>query len=174
MKKIALIGSSGSGKSTLARRLGEVTGLPVYHLDVLHWKPNWELTSRDEQSRIQKELVQKDKWIIDGNYGGTLDIRLDAADTIIFLDFSRLRCLYRVIKRGVKYRNKERPDMRKGNKERIDLAFYKWTWHFPRDQRPTIIAKLEKLPQEKEVIWLHTPKDVERFLNILKEKDEQK
>ena len=174
MRRVLIIGNAGSGKSTFGRKLAEKTGLPLVHLDKLFWNGSWEHVSREEfDAALQRELEQE-TWIIDGNYGGTLDIRLDAADTIIFLDFSRLRCLYRVIKRGVKYRNKERPDMRKGNKERIDLAFYKWTWHFPRDQRPTIIAKLEKLPQVKEVIWLHTPKDVERFLNILKEKDEQK
>lgn len=172
MEKIAVIGSSGSGKSTLARRLGKLTGLTVYHLDVLHWKPNWEMTSKEEQRAVQSELVKRPEWIIDGNYGGTLDIRLDAADTIIFLDFKRTLCPYRVMKRAFHYRNKRRPDMREGNKERFDVDFYRWVWRFPEDQRPRILEKLDGIPSDKEVIWLHTPKDVEDFINRVKEKDE--
>lgn len=174
MEKIAIIGSSGSGKSTLARKLGQLTALPVHHLDVLHWKPNWELTSKNEQVKIQEELVRQSQWIIDGNYAGTMDIRLDACDTVIFLDFPRSLCLYRVIKRAYQYRNKQRPDMREGNKEHIDIDFYKWIWHFPRDKRPEIVKRLEILAHDKEVIWLHTPKEVESFLNRLKEEDEHK
>jgi adenylate kinase family enzyme len=169
---IAVIGSSGSGKSTLARRLGELTGLPVYHLDVLHWKPNWEMTSKEEQRVIQTDLVKRPEWIIDGNYGGTLDIRLDAADMIIFLDFKRTLCLYRVMKRALQYRNKRRPDMSEGNKEHVDLDFYKWIWHFPENQRPGILEKFDRVSSDKEVIWLYTPKDVEDFIKRVKEKDE--
>ncbi|SFB99196.1 Adenylate kinase [Alkalibacterium subtropicum] len=172
MERIAIIGSSGAGKSTLARRLGEQTGLPVYHLDVLHWKPNWVLISKEDQRVIQKVLVKRPEWIIDGNYGGTLDIRIEAADTVIFLDFKRTLCLYRVMKRAFQYRNKRRPDMHEGNREHIDLAFYRWIWRFPLDQRPIIIDQLEQLSDETEVIWLRTPKDVEDFLNRVKEKDE--
>lgn len=172
MEKIAIIGSSGAGKSTLARKVGELTGIPVHHLDVLHWKPNWELVPKEDQILIQKDLVKKPQWIIDGNYGGTLDIRLAAADTIIFLDFDRTLCLYRVMKRAFQYRNKRRPDMREGNKERIDVAFYRWIWRFPKDQRPKIVDLLDRLSSEKEVVWLHTPKEVEGFINRIKEKDE--
>ncbi len=89
MKKIMLIGSGGSGKSTLARQLGNILNIQVYHLDAIFWKPNWEGVSKEEQISIQTDLVKKDEWLIDGNYGGTLDIRMDAADTIIFLDINR-------------------------------------------------------------------------------------
>lgn len=172
LEKIAIIGSSGSGKSMLARRIGELTDLPVYHQDVLHWKPKWEPVPKEEQILIQKDLVKKPQWIIDGNYGGTLDIRLEAADTIIFLDFNRTLCLYRVLKRAVQYRNKRRPDMREGNKEHVDLSFYRWVWRFPRDQRPKVLKKSDQLSEEKEVIWLHTPKEVEGLINRIEEKDE--
>ncbi|MER2063111.1 MAG: DNA topology modulation protein [Alkalibacterium sp.] len=172
MKKIAIMGSSGSGKSTLAIRLGAVTDLPVYHLDVLHWKPNWIPVAKEKQGLIQRDLVKKPQWIIDGYYGGTLDIRLNAADTIIFLDFKRTLCLYRVMKRAVMYRNKQRPDMCEGNRERFDLSFYKWVWHFPKDQQPKIIEKLDQLSGDKKVICLHTPKEVEEWIKRIEEKDE--
>ena len=82
MKKIVLIGSGGSGKSTLAKQLGEKLKINVYHLDALFWKPNWVGVPKDEQRMIQKDLVKRQEWIIDGNYGGTMEIRLNAADTI--------------------------------------------------------------------------------------------
>ena len=72
---------------------------------------------------VQNELVKEDEWIIDGNYGGTMDIRMNAADTIIFLDIHRTICVYRAFKRIVQYRNKTRPDMGAGCEERFDLQF---------------------------------------------------
>lgn len=107
MKKIILIGSGGSGKSTLARQLGNKLNIKVHHLDALFWKPNWEGVPREEQIAVQNNLIKDEKWIIDGNYGGTMDIRLNAADTIIFLDIHRTICIYRAFKRIVKYRNKK-------------------------------------------------------------------
>lgn len=91
-----VIGSSGSGKSTLSRQLGHTLDIPVFHLDVLFWKPNWVMTSSEEQKEIQKTLLQKKKWIIDGSYTGILDERLDAADSVILLDLPRKICFYRV------------------------------------------------------------------------------
>lgn len=123
MKKIALIGSGGSGKSTLARRLGEKLNIEVYHLNALFWKPNWMPTSKEEQRKVQYELVKKEEWIIDGNYNGTMDIRLNAVDTIIFVDISRVICIYRVFKRMIQYRGKSRPDMAEGVNERLDFLF---------------------------------------------------
>lgn len=117
MKKIVLIGSGGSGKSTLARLLGKKLKMNVYHLDSLFWRPNWVGVPKDEQIKVQNELVKREDWIIDGNYGGTMDIRLNAAETIIFLDISRTICVYRVFKRMLKYRNKTRPDMGEGVKK---------------------------------------------------------
>ena len=125
MKRIVIIGSGGAGKSTFARQLSEKLNIEVYHLDAILWKPNWVGTPRDEQKRIQYKLVEKESWIIDGNYGGTLDIRLNTADTIILLDIHRVICLYRAIKRTFQYRNKTRPDMAEGCEERFDLEFLK-------------------------------------------------
>lgn len=93
MQRIALIGSPGAGKATLARCLGQALGLPVYHLDALYWKPGWEPTPRAEWRELQLRLVAGDRWLIDGNYGGTMAIRLTAADTVICLDLPRWVCL---------------------------------------------------------------------------------
>lgn len=164
MKKILLIGSGGSGKSTLARKLGEKLGIDVYHLDALFWRPNWEGVPKDEQRKVQKELVKKEEWIIDGNYGGTMDIRLKAADTVIFLDIHRTICVYRAFKRMLRYRNKTRPDMAEGCEERFDLDFLKWIWNYPKTKRPGILNKLKQLSTEKKIIVLKSPKEVQKFI----------
>ncbi|MFC0302198.1 DNA topology modulation protein [Virgibacillus soli] len=167
MKKIILIGSGGAGKSTLARQLGAKLGLNVYHLDALFWQPNWVGLPRNEQIEIQNELVKNEAWIIDGNYGGTMDIRLHAADTIIFLDIHRAICVYRALKRMVKYRNQTRPDMGEGCEERIDLGFLKWIWNYPKEKRPEILKKLELLSNEKQIIILKSPRQIRGFLESL-------
>lgn len=165
MKKIALIGSGGSGKSTLARQLGEKLKIQVYHLDAFFWKPNWVSIPRDELIKIQTDLVKKGEWIIDGNYGSTIDIRLNAADTIIFLDIKRTICVYRAFKRMLQYRNKTRPDMGNGNKERFDLDFLKRVWDYPKTERPNILKRLKQLSEDKQVIILKSPKEVRQFLD---------
>lgn len=168
MKKIAIIGSSGSGKSTLAREMGEILIIKVLHLDSLFWKPNWVSVSKDEQRKLQNELVKNEEWIFDGNYGGTMDIRLNAADTIVFLDIPRIICVYRVFKRILQYRKRVRPDMAEGCKERLSFDFFKWIWEYPKTKRPIILEKLEHLPKDKDVIILKSPKEVRNFLKKCK------
>ncbi len=168
MNRIAIIGSGGSGKSTLARRLGELLKIEVFHLDALFWKPGWVGASRDEQQMVQNELVENDSWIFDGNYGGTMDIRLNKADTIIFIDMPRTICVFRIIKRRLQYRNKTRPDMGEGCKEKLDLEFLKWVWEYPKIKKPTILSKLQSISKEKEIIILTSPDEVERFLSKIK------
>ena len=160
-----IIGSGGAGKSTLARELGKKLNIEVLHLDNLLWEPNWKQAPRDRQKIIQENIVKNDQWIIDGNYGATMDIRLQSADTIIFIDISRVICIYRAIKRMFQYRNKVRPDMVEGNHERFDLNFYKWIWHYPKDKKPEIIDKLNEMRNEKKIIILKSPKEVQRFID---------
>lgn len=159
-----LIGSGGSGKSTLAREMGETLGIEVFHLDKLFWKRGWTETPRDEWVRVQSELVQKKQWIIDGNFGGTIDIRLQAADTVIFIDMPRIICMYRVLKRQIQYYNRTRPDMGEECNEKVDLAFLKWIWHYPKRNRPRVLAVLQSISSEKSVVHLRTRRDVRTFL----------
>jgi adenylate kinase family enzyme len=167
MQKILLIGSGGSGKSTLARKLGMRLGIDVHHLDALLWKPNWTPATRQEQLATQSALIERESWIIDGNYGGTLNFRLDAADTIIFLDLPKTICTYRILKRMLTYRGKTRPDMGAGCEEQFDPKFLKWVWDYPKSQRPDVIKRLNSLPSEKQIIRLRSRTEVCDFLKHL-------
>ncbi len=88
MKRVSIIGSGGAGKSTLARRLGKATGIEVVQLDKLHWKAGWIEPSKDEWLKIVSNIIAKDSWIVDGNFGGTMETRIKRCDTIVFLDCS--------------------------------------------------------------------------------------
>ncbi|ERG66649.1 hypothetical protein M467_05080 [Exiguobacterium chiriqhucha RW-2] len=158
MQKILLIGSGGSGKSTLARELGARLGIDVHHLDALLWKPNWTPATRQEQIATQSALIERDSWIIDGNYGGTLDLRVDAADTIVFLDLPRTVCTYRVLKRMLKYRGKTRPDMGPGCEERFDPKFLKWVRS--RSDQPFYNVYTNLNPKKTLFSCVHGPRSV--------------
>lgn len=104
---------------------------------------------------------------MDGNYSGTLDIRLEACDTVIFLDIARRVCLWRALKRGLMYRNGRRPDMAQGCDERFSLEFIHWVWSFPKRTRPEVLKLLGENAPRKNVIRLRTQVEIERFLNGL-------
>lgn len=164
MKKISIIGSGGSGKSTLARKLEAKTGVPAYHLDALFWQPRWVETEREKWRAVQEELCLKDQWILDGNYGGTLDIRLRHSDTIIFLDINRFICLARATWRVIRFYGKTRPDMAKGCNEKVDITFAKWILDYPSKKKPDILIRLAELPLETKVFILRSEHDVREFL----------
>jgi adenylate kinase family enzyme len=164
LDKVTIVGSSGSGKSTLAARLGQVLDLPVYHLDRLFWQPGWQETPRDEWRAVQEELCAEPRWIIDGNYGGTLDIRLAACDTVVWLDLPTSACLAGTLWRILCYRGRTRPDMGEGCPERLDWAFLRWIWSFRRVARPRIVQKLSALPPSTEVIALTSRREMAEWL----------
>jgi adenylate kinase family enzyme len=164
VRKILVIGSGGAGKSTFARRLGALTGLEVIHLDREYWRPGWVKTPKDEWRRKVEELVALSGWVMDGNYSGTLDLRLAACDTVVFIDLPRALCLWRVVKRAATYRGKSRPDMAKGCPEKIDLEFVRWVWGYHSRSRPRVLALLEQHSRDKRIIRLRSRAEVEGFL----------
>lgn len=164
MKRIAIVGSGGAGKSTLAQQIGAVLGIAPVHLDALFWRPGWVETPREEWHATVRGLVSGDTWILDGNYGGTLDIRLAAADTVIFLDLPRSVCLWRAVKRQFQFRGRSRPDMAPGCPERLDREFLAWIWRYPTHSRPRVLAAIGQHAAGKRVIKLRSRAEVARFL----------
>lgn len=168
-KKVMIIGNNGSGKSYMAQKLSEITNLPLVHLDMLFWKPGWETPAYEDWVQLQNSIVQKDMWIIDGNHTSTLEIRFQAADLIVFLDFNRIVCLKNVIKRTTK-RREDSPDYLDYS---INKAFWKFCfrlWTFPRNRRKTIIELIEKY-KGKQIIIIKNKRQMKTFLLALERKE---
>lgn len=164
-QRVAIIGSGGAGKSTLARQLGDITGLPVVHLDAYFWKPGWVSTPDDDWDEAVTRFAAGDRWILDGNYGRTMELRFARADTVVFFDYSRWLCCFRAMKRRVQFAGRRRPDMAEGCEEKIDLEFLKWIWDYPVSRRPGIVARLGELRAAgMRVHVLRNPRDARRFL----------
>ena len=163
MNRIAVIGCSGSGKSTLARQLGESLGVPVVHLDCLFWKPGWVESPREEFAQRVRDVVSHDRWVLDGTYRFTWHIVMPRVDTIVFLDFPRTICLWRVIARYLAHRGRTRQDVTDGCPEKIDLEFVEFIWTFPVDYRPRIIERLNQSRPDQRLIVLRDAADVARF-----------
>ncbi len=167
VRRIAIIGPGGTGKSTLARELGGLLGIAPVHLDALYWRPGWVEPPRDEWRALVQELTRGERWILDGNYSGTLDLRLAAADTVIFLDLPRVRCLWRVLSRWLRFRGRPRPDMAPGCAERLTWDFVTWIWTFPSRRRPEILRQLDACRDSTRIVHLRHPTDVRRFLDTV-------
>lgn len=167
MRRILVIGSGGAGKSKLARDLGRILGLPVVNLDAHYWNPGWVETPTKEWGGIVKRLIKGDQWIMDGNYGGTFLMRIKAADTVIFLDYSRYLCIYRVLKRQL---SGKRVDVIPGCHEKIDRVFLKWLWDYSRTSRPRMmnIMNEEGTVNGKRVFILKRPADTRKFLDAIR------
>lgn len=170
MQKILIIGCSGAGKSTLARKLHAVTRLPLIHLDQYYWKPGWVEPDWAEWRRMIRELVDRPAWIMDGNFGGTMDLRIGSADLVIYLDYPTWKCLWRVLKRVFRYHGQERPDMPKGCPEKWDLDFLHYVATFNLTRRKPLLAKLDAYRHDKEILIFNTDKQAAEFLEKLAKK----
>jgi adenylate kinase family enzyme len=163
VQRIMIIGPCGSGKSTLARTLGERLGLPVYHMDQLAWRPGWiESESADLRSRLRR-ITETGRWVIDGHYGGTLDLRLARTDTVVYLDFPIWLCLWRVLRRIAKWRGQTRPDMTEGCPERLDVGFLLYVLRWNVGPGPRAEAKLRNY--DGPLVRLKNPAEVARWLD---------
>lgn len=131
MNRVLVIGNCGAGKSEAASRLGKKTGLPVIHLDEIFWLPGWVERDQAEFDILLDAELSKDQWIMDGNYNRTLEKRLHRADTVIFLDYSRFICLWRVFKRWIRDRN-----------QKIDYTFLRYVFFdYYQKNRPRAMAQ---------------------------------
>ena len=164
MERVMVIGCSGAGKSTLSRKLGEITGLPVVHLDRIFWSPgNWGHLEKDEFDVALEKEVQKDRWIIDGNYNRTIPLRLARCDTVIYLDFSTMRCMIGWIGRVIRNWGTARPDMAPGCAEWFDPEMAGFIWNFNRKNRKRYHQMLEDA-EGVNVVILKNRREVRRFL----------
>lgn len=162
MRKIIIIGCPGTGKSTFARRLRDITGLPLYYLDMLWHRPDRTTAAREIFDAEIDELIQKDCWIIDGNYLRTLEVRMKACDTVFLLDFPVEACLL-----GAESRiGKKREDLPWIESE-FDEEFRQWIIDFPESQLPGIYELIEEYRDAKEVVIFRSRKEVDQYLQAM-------
>lgn len=131
----------------MSKELSVLTGLPLVHLDIEFWRPNWEKPPKEEWLRRQTELVSKEKWIIEGNHTDTMELRFEAADIILFLDVNRFVCLNGVLKRS----GKKRSDWPQYLEEKLDKGFLqlcKGLWRFSKTRKRTIMELHKKYPDK--------------------------
>lgn len=161
-----IIGCCGSGKTTLAKKLSNKLNLPLIHLDKLNWRDNWKNISKEEFDDLLWAEVVKPTWIIDGNYERTIPLRLKYCDTVIYMDYSRISCLYGVIKRVVTGYGKSRSDMGGYCPERFDLDFIKFVWSFNKKNRKRYYDILSSR-EDIQVIILRNRRQAAHFLQGL-------
>ena len=159
MKKVIIIGSPGSGKSTFARRLREKTGLPLYYLDLIWHRSDRTNITTEEFDRRLMAILREDQWIIDGNYLRTLEIRLQACDTVFLLDYPVDVCL-----QGAKERIGTRREDLPWVETEFDEEFRQWILDFPKDQLPIIYQLLEKYKKNRTVHIFKSREEAEHYL----------
>ena len=146
--RIMIIGCPGSGKSTLALRLHGITGIPLYHLDNVWWKPDRTHISRDEFDLRLSEILKGGSWIIDGDYSRTYEPRFAACDTVIFLDLSEEECL-----RGIEGRvGTARPDI-PWSEDSLDPELVMQVRKYRTENRPVILSLTERYPDRQYIIF---------------------
>lgn len=168
MKRVMIIGQPGSGKSTLARALGERTGLPVIHIDLIHWKPGWVERDRDEKTKLCQEVHAQEEWIFEGGHSATWPERLSRCDTLIWLDFPLWLRTWRVFRRTIKDYGRSRIDLPQDCPEKFELEFYQFIWRTHKRARKNIQNLFENVPPEKQSFKLTSNSEINRFLENIR------
>jgi len=172
MQRVMIVGGPGSGKSVLARALGERTGLPVHHMDKIHWEAGWIQRSTEAKDLLTREVHMQDRWIFEGGHSRTYAERIARADTYIWLDVPVHLRIFRVLRRLALYYGQSRPDLPEGCPERLSwqmVDFLRYIWR----TRNTARKKLEELysspPPHVTCYRFTTLQEVRHFLDGLSE-----
>lgn len=166
IKRVAVIGSPGAGKSTFARKLGEITGLPVVHLDTEHHRKDKDYytnTSRWDAYALSE--IEKEKWIIEGNFSSTFEQRFSRADTVIYIDTPRWLTIPRLFRRLFHRSPERRPEMPEGWTEKFNYKFFRYAWRFKHKRRPIYFSMLSQLPENKNIVKLSNRREANSFLH---------
>ena len=166
MQRVMIIGPCGAGKSTVSHVLAARLNLPLVHMDQLNWQPGWVDAGNDRLRGLLAVEVAEDRWLIEGNYASTMDMRLKRADTIVYLDYPLPLCLWRLVKRIVTTYGRNRPDMAEDCPERFDAEFLLYVIRWNRGPRQRTEALLRCL--EERVIRLKKPRALAEWLATVK------
>ncbi|SHK32357.1 Adenylate kinase [Hathewaya proteolytica DSM 3090] len=158
-KKIIVIGSPGSGKSYFSKKLAKLLNIPVYHMDNIYWREDKTHISREELVHSIDDIMNKEQWIIDGNYFSTMEQRLKGAETIVYLDFDTEQCV-----EGIKSRIRIKRDDMPWIEEEVDEEFLDFVTGFREKIGPQITNLLEQY-KDKEIIRFSSREEEERLLS---------
>lgn len=150
--KIAIVGAPGTGKTTLSNILSKLYGIEATHIDGIHHLENWVQRDKEERDKIILDIVKRDKWIIDGTYKATLKPRFEAADLIIWLDYSSFAQIKGVMGRYLKNKGKEKPEI-PGCKEKMDKEFFTYVLKYNKEKRKNIVNNLEGIDKSKLIVF---------------------
>jgi adenylate kinase family enzyme len=166
VKRVLVTGPAGAGKSELANELGKLIGIPVVHLDKLFWGPGWVPTPPHEWEAVQRRELAADSWIADAQFDDMLPDWLQAADTVVFVDTSMLRCLWRVSRRRVnRHSSVGTPaDTAPSSAHRALLKFLRNQWRYRRTVRRRLLAELARERDGMRVVVLRRGGDADAFL----------
>ena len=159
MNKIIVIGCPGSGKSTVSRALHNKTGIPLYHLDMMYWNADKTTVEKSVFFERLSAVLEKDEWIIDGNYGSTMELRMAVCDTVIFLDYPLDVCFDGIKER----RGKPRSDMPWIETEE-DSEFIEFIKNYNKQQKPKVLELLKKYG-DKNITIFKSREEADAFLN---------
>ncbi len=160
MKRILVIGCPGSGKSYFSKKLHDISGLPLCHLDMLFWNKDRTNVTREVFLERLGKVLETDEWIIDGNYSFSMEMRLEKCDTVFFFDLPTQECLDGVAQR----RGKPRSDMPWNEADYpVDEEFLEFIRDFRKERKPKIVSLLEKYC-DKRIYTFTSRADAERFL----------
>lgn len=163
MKKVIIIGCPGSGKSTFGRKLKDITGLPLYHLDMMYWNKDKTTVSKEVFIGRLQNAMSNLKWIIDGNYGSSMEMRLKECDTVFFLDYPTKVCIEGIEER----KGKIRSDIPWVESDNTDEAFFAFINNYNSESRPEVLKLLEKY-SFKNIKVFHSREESEEYLFSLK------
>ncbi len=167
MQRVMIVGQPGAGKSTFARKLGAVTGLPVVHIDHIHWKTGWVERERVEKTALCREVHARPEWIFEGGHSTTWGERLERADTLIWLDRGLALRVWRVVWRTLRQYGKNRPDLPDGCPEQFSAEFYGFIWRTRRSARRRMAALVADAPGDKTVLRFRSNREEDAFLKSL-------
>ena len=168
-KRIAIIGMPGAGKSTVARFLGGLLGLPVEHVDLHYWKAGWQKHTAEEWAAIHVQLISQPQWIIEGcALKSSFLERVSAADLVVYLRFSRIRCLWHVIKRAVLSRFYQIPDQPVDCPHYLPWRLIKYLWHFDSLLTQILLPQAVRLYPNVPIVVIESYKELQKFCEQLR------
>ena len=167
VRRVMIVGGPGSGKSHVSRELGRIGGLPVFHMDHIHWLPGWVPRDRQEKDMLTREIHARAEWIFEGGHSATYRERAERAEALIWLDLPVGLRLRRVIWRSLRHAGRVRPDMAEGCPEHLGretLDFLRFVWRTRETARQAVLRVIRPAPPGLAIRHLTSAAEVADFL----------